>query len=70
MLRGRQRRLDANKDGKISGADFKLLRKKKQTRRKKTATKTKKKTGKAKKKVTKTKRKPRMKMMSRRSYGY
>ena len=28
-LVGRQKKLDVNKDGKITGADFKLLRKKK-----------------------------------------
>ena len=29
-LKGKQKKLDANKDGKISGEDFKLLRKQKQ----------------------------------------
>ena len=28
MLKGKQSKLDVNKDGKISGADFKMLRKK------------------------------------------
>ena len=26
MLKGKQKKLDANKDGKISGEDFKILR--------------------------------------------
>ena len=29
MLKGNQKKLDKNRDGKISGADFKLLKKKK-----------------------------------------
>ena len=29
MLKGNQKKLDKNRDGKISGADFKLLNKKK-----------------------------------------
>ena len=29
MLKGKQKKLDANKDGKISGDDFKLIRSKK-----------------------------------------
>ena len=29
-LKGKQKKLDANKDGKISAEDFKLLRKQKQ----------------------------------------
>ena len=35
MLKGNQKKLDKNRDGKISGADFKLLKKKKNGTRKK-----------------------------------
>ena len=41
MLKGGQKKLDKNKDGKISGADFKLMKKggkKKSTKKKKGAT--------------------------------
>ena len=31
MLKGNQKKLDKNRDGKISGADFKLLKKKTKT---------------------------------------
>ena len=41
MLKGGQKKLDKNKDGKISGADFKMMKKggkKKSTKKKKGAT--------------------------------
>ena len=31
MLKGKQNKLDADKDGKITGKDFKMLKKKKKT---------------------------------------
>jgi|TARA_R110000796_G_scaffold18650_2_gene56369 hypothetical protein len=38
-LKGGQVKLDANKDGKISAADFKMLKKKKKKKKKKTTKK-------------------------------
>ena len=35
MLKGKRKKLDKNKDGKISGVDFALLRKKKKKKVKK-----------------------------------
>ena len=35
MLKGKKKKLDKNKDGKISGVDFALLRKKKKKKVKK-----------------------------------
>ena len=54
MLKGKQKKLDANRDGKITAADFRLLRKAKKKRKTKTKTKTK-------KTKTKTKRKTKYK---------
>jgi hypothetical protein len=38
-LKGKQKKLDTNKDGKISAADFKMLKKKKKKKKKKTTKK-------------------------------
>ena len=68
MLKGKQKKLDMNKDGKLTKADFNLLRKRKRKTKPRTVGKKKAKT----KTKTKTKRKtkPKRKMRGSYSTGY
>ena len=67
VLKGKQKKLDKNKDGKITKSDFKLLRgrkRKKTIKRKNNKKKSKPNT------TRKTKRKSTKMKMKKRSYGY